>query len=208
MKNPYTIVSDFEETVAEFTGFKYAVAVESCTAALFLCLQYRKKDFGGEITIPKYTYPGVAASIVNSGYSIAFVDAEWQDVGWYKLEPLSIIDSAKYISQRMHDEMAGNSVCISFHVKKVLPIGRGGVVLSDSKEECEWIKLARFDGRHECPLERDTLAMSGWNMYMTPEQAARGMMLMTYVTERGFEMSPKDTYLDLSKYDFYTKANR
>ena len=182
MKNPYSIVSDFEESVASFAGYKHAVAVESCTAALFLCLQYRKGSFDGDVVIPKYTYPGVAASIVNSGYKITFADFEWQHIGWYRLCPLDIIDSAKYIAKDMHGAMAGNSACLSFHAKKVLPVGRGGMVLTDSKEEYEWLKLARFDGRHECPLEKDTIEMPGWNMYMTPEQAARGLLLFNLLS--------------------------
>lgn len=38
--NPYKIVSDFEQAIAEYAGSKYAVAVESCTAAIFLSLMY------------------------------------------------------------------------------------------------------------------------------------------------------------------------
>jgi len=40
--NPFKIVSDFEETVADYTGAPYAVAVDSCTNALFLCLKYNE----------------------------------------------------------------------------------------------------------------------------------------------------------------------
>ncbi len=38
--NSYKIVETFEERVADFCGSKYAVAVESCTAAIFLCCKY------------------------------------------------------------------------------------------------------------------------------------------------------------------------
>ena len=40
--NPYQAVKDFEQTIAEYAGAKYGVAVESCTAALFLALKYLK----------------------------------------------------------------------------------------------------------------------------------------------------------------------
>ena len=38
--NPFKIVRMFEETIAEYTGSKYAVSVDSCTNALFLCCKY------------------------------------------------------------------------------------------------------------------------------------------------------------------------
>ena len=43
----------FEEEVAEYTGAPYAVAVDSCTNALFLCCKFFDVD---EVTIPKETY--------------------------------------------------------------------------------------------------------------------------------------------------------
>ena len=38
--NPYKIVKMFEEEVCEYTGAPFAVAVDSCTNALFLSLVY------------------------------------------------------------------------------------------------------------------------------------------------------------------------
>ena len=96
--------------------------------------------------------------------------------------------------------------CLSFHGKKVLPIGRGGMILTDSKEARDWFKLARFDGRHEQSLSGDTLAMAGWNMFMTPEQAARGLELLQWLPD--VNIDKRDQYQDLSRYKFYTEANR
>ena len=73
------------------------------------------------------------------------------------------------------------------------------------KKEYEWFKCARFDGRHEKPLLKDTIRMAGWNCYMTPEQAARGLELLQWLGD-GCIAKP-ETYPDLSKYVFYTEAN-
>ena len=43
MNNPYTIVDEFERTIANIAGSKYAIAVDSCSNAIFLC--WRKKLF-------------------------------------------------------------------------------------------------------------------------------------------------------------------
>ena len=43
LNNPYKVVQMFEEEVAIYTGAPYAISVDSCTNALFLCLQYLKQ---------------------------------------------------------------------------------------------------------------------------------------------------------------------
>ena len=39
LHNPYNIVKMFEEVIAEYTGATYAVSIDSCTNALFLCMK-------------------------------------------------------------------------------------------------------------------------------------------------------------------------
>jgi dTDP-4-amino-4,6-dideoxygalactose transaminase len=41
--NPYKVVQIFEEEVADYTGAPYAVSVDNCTNAIFLCLKYLKQ---------------------------------------------------------------------------------------------------------------------------------------------------------------------
>ena len=51
--NPYKIVKMFEEEISDYTGAPYAISVDSCTNALFLCCKYLNVL---EVTIPKKTY--------------------------------------------------------------------------------------------------------------------------------------------------------
>ena len=67
--------------------------------------------------------------------------------------------------------------CLSFHYAKHIPIGRGGMILTDSKKARDWFRIMRNDGRKEIPKEKDFVRMLGFNAYMTPEQAARGLSL-------------------------------
>lgn len=197
MYNPYKVVDEFEKTIAEWADSKYAVAVESCTAALFLCCLYKKVK---EVEIPKFTYPGVACSIINAGGTVKFRDEEWSGV--YELKPYGIIDGALRFKKGMYQ---GGLHCLSFHMKKHLPIGRGGMILTDSKEEYELFKRLRFDGRREVPLEEDTFDMVGWNMYMTPDQASRGLMLFSTINQKGKDdlVASAQGYPDLSKCPAY-----
>ena len=41
--DPWDIVDGFEKLIADFCGSKYAIALDSCTNALFLSLKYNKK---------------------------------------------------------------------------------------------------------------------------------------------------------------------
>jgi len=199
--NPYKIVSDFEETIAAYAGSKYAVAVESCTAAIFLSLQYKNVK-GKKILIPKFTYPGIPCSIIHSGAKVIFTNTKWE--GTYSLAPFDIIDGALRFKKNMY---LGGLHCLSFHVKKLLPIGRGGMILTDSKEAYEWFRRARFDGRNPVPLQEDNFTMLGWNMYMSPGDAARGIQLFQTIENKELpDLSVESQkYADLSQFKIYTQ---
>lgn len=195
----YQVVRDFEQTIADWAGSKYGVAVESCTAALFLSLLYKGVK-GKTITIPKFTYPSVPCSIINAGGKVGFTDDEWEGV--YQLGDTGIWDSALRFQKGMYK---GGLHCLSFHSKKLLPIGRGGMILTDDEQAYKWLKKARFDGRDEVPLADDPLEMTGWNMYMMPEQAARGLQLFDLLKNEDIHDmdSTKQHYPDLSKVEAY-----
>lgn len=198
--NPYQTVIDLEERIAEWSGAQYGVAVESGTAALFLSLMYRKPI--GDVVIPKHTYPSVPCSIIHAGGRVIWSDEPWS--GEYELAPLNIWDSALRFRKGMYH---GGLQCLSFHIKKHLPIGRGGMILTDDKDAYEWFKKARFDGREPKPLLEDTFTMLGWNMYMEPSQAARGIQLFEVI--RNKELPDLDVqaqgYPDLSTFSIYQK---
>lgn len=202
MANPFRVVQEFEETIASWSGAKYGVAVESCTAALFLSCVYCAVK---EVTIPSKTYPSVPCSIIHAGGTVNFINEPWEGV--YRLSPYEIYDGALRFKPEMY---TGGLHCLSFHMKKHLPIGRGGMILTDDKDAYLWLKRARFDGRREVPLEDDSFDMLGWNMYMTPEQAVRGLQLFSTIDQRGYKDLDvsKQGYPDLSKYEIYKTTNR
>ena len=194
MSNPYNIVHEFEETIAEYAGSLFAVSVDSCTNAIFLVCKYLEVE---NVYIPKYTYPGVACSIIHAGGKVQFTEEEWE--GIYQLKPYPIYDSALRFRKGMY--VWNSFYCLSFHVKKLLPIGRGGMILLNDEDAYRWLKKARFDGRQEIPLSDDNLEMLGWNMYMTPEQASRGLTLFQNYKEKE-DLKDQD-YPDLSQFKIY-----
>lgn len=132
MTNPYTIVDELERRLAEWCGSRYCVGVESGTAAIFLSLMYRVLVEGANslyVDVPCRTYPSVPCSIIHAGLTPRFKDIEWE--GEYVLGTLDIWDSALRLQKGMYH---GGFQCLSFHIKKHLPVGRGGAILLDDKK--------------------------------------------------------------------------
>ena len=173
VNDPWDIVDIFEKRVAEFAGSKYAVSVDSCTNAMFLCLKYLEIE-GQDITIPDRTYVSVPGIIKHTGNNVKFEDIEWEGV--YQLGGTPVYDSATRFRSEMY--IPGAYQCLSFHAKKNLAIGKGGMILTNDEEAYNWFKIARYEGRHtDVKYADDHFDMIGWNMYMYPEQAAYGLML-------------------------------
>jgi dTDP-4-amino-4,6-dideoxygalactose transaminase len=195
--HPFEAVRNFEKDLAEYAGSKYAVTVESCTAAILLACAYLKV---GEVIIPRRTYPSIPCSIIHAGGRVQFEDLDWKGV--YQLKPYPIYDGAKRFRKGMF--IPGSFHCLSFHAKKILPIGRGGAILTDDLVAYEWFKMASFDGRHPgIALADDEIEMVGWNCYMTPEQAARGHLLLSMAKDFNEDQEENPPYPDLSKFKIY-----
>jgi dTDP-4-amino-4,6-dideoxygalactose transaminase len=100
----------------------------------------------------------------------------------------------------------GGLHCVSFQIKKRVPIGRGGMILLDDKEDYEYLKKIRYDGRDlDGPYDDDPFEHLGWHYYMTPEDAARGIILMDQVPEVNEDYAGWESYPDVSKARFLQK---
>lgn len=201
MSKAYEVVKTFESEMANYVGSKYAVSVDSCTNAIFLCLKYLNVQ---KVTIPSRTYPSVPCSIIHAGGNVEFKNIDWNQQRYYQLDPYPIFDAAHCFKENMFKTIASKKtnayVCISFSITKPINIGKGGMIFTNSFDAAKWFKQARYCGRHEKPLMKDTFEMLGWNMYMTPEQAARGLFLFK---SNNFREGHIPEYPDLSKFKIY-----
>ena len=198
--NPYKIVQMFEEEVALYTNAPYAISVDSCTNALFLCCKYLEV---GEVTIPSKTYLSVPMSIIHAGGEVVFDKTSKTNhwIGTYQLKPYPIYDAAKRFTSNMY--IPGTFMCLSFHIKKNLGLGKGGMILTDSKEAYEWFKKARYEGRGEVYYKEDNISSLGWNMYMTPQEAAHGLCLMQNYPMNKTDLDELNGYRDLTEFDIF-----
>jgi dTDP-4-amino-4,6-dideoxygalactose transaminase len=207
--NPYKIVQMFEDEIASYCGSKYAVSVDSCTNAIFLCIKYyaHKKYsdtslFDEKIIIPKKTYLSVPMSIIHAGGSPVFQDIEWSGI-YPILGEKNVIcyDAAKRFTSEMYIE--DSFMCLSFHIKKHLKIGKGGMILCNDEDAVKWFKKARYEGRSEKMYHEDNIDMLGWNMYMTPQQASHGLALMQNMPRKNDDLIENDGYRDLTEFKIF-----
>lgn len=179
--DPREIINIFETKLAKYAGSKYAVVVDCCSNAIFLCLQYRifkgELKLGQEIVIPEQTYVSVPMQILHAKLKPVVESRNWS--GIYELINADVFDSAARFTKNMY--VGANSLqTLSFQIKKRLPIGKGGAILTNSREAYEWLKLSSYDGRNlESPYNSSNhVEQIGWHYYMTPEDAARGILIM------------------------------
>jgi len=202
----YEITQQFEEGLSEYTGAKYAVALDNCSNALFLALMYEKVK-GLDITIPNRTYPSVPCEIIHAGAKV-----KWDIInkttlkGAYQLKPTKVWDSSLRFTADMY--IPNTHMCLSFTGPyKHFKLSKGGAILTDDKDAYEWFKRSRYSGRRPISYHDDNIDMLGWNFYMMPELAARGLLLLAqFWNVDGSKKHNEDVelpYPDLSKFKIY-----
>jgi dTDP-4-amino-4,6-dideoxygalactose transaminase len=210
MVNPHKITEDFEAALCEYTGAPFAVAVDNQSNALFLCLWYVKNVLNNPtefVEIPSNTYPSVPNEIIHAGFEVEFYDSPNILTGEYKLKNTNVYDSALRFTADMF--RPSFKQCLSFTgPHKHLKLGKGGAILHDDPRFDKWVRKARFSGRDAVSYHEDNFddnPVIGWNFYMMPEIAAKGLHLM-----QGFNTNPKKVnedlslpYPDLSKFDLW-----
>ena len=206
----YKVTEDFEEALSKYTGAPYVIAVDNQSNGLFLSLMYEKVK-GLEITIPSRTYPSVPCEIIHAGAKVKFNKVKGKTLkGAYQLSPTKVWDAALMFTHNMYKK--DTHMCVSFTGPyKHFKLSKGGAILTDDYDAYLWFKRARYSGRRECSYHDDNLDMLGWNFYMMPELAARGLLLMPQFYDRitGKPIHHTDSelpYPDLSKFDIYKNS--
>jgi dTDP-4-amino-4,6-dideoxygalactose transaminase len=207
----YKITEEFEKSLSEYTGSPYVVTLDNMSNALFLALYYEKnvkKSITSEyIKIPSRTYPSVPCEIIHAGLKVDFYPVDGKTIkGAYQLQNSNVWDSALRFSADMY--IPGQHMCISFTGPyKHFKLSKGGAILTDSLDAYHWFKRARYSGRRECSYHDDYFDMIGWNFYMMPELAARGLLLMNqFYNLDGTKKQNSDLelpYPDLSQFEIY-----
>ena len=171
--NPWQAVDDFEAALCEYAGAPYAVAMNSCSAALLLAVKWcDRHDIPRPqqgVQIPRRTYVSVPMSILHAGCFPTWRDEDWRGV--YQLKPFQIWDCALRFTSGMY--VPGQYQCLSFAAAKILGIEQGGAILHDNAAADPWFRKMRFDGRTPGKeVADDDIDVLGHKCPMTPSVAA------------------------------------
>jgi len=167
----FLVVDEFEKSIAEFFGSRHAIAVDSCTHGIELCLRYTGEK---SINVPKRTYLSVPFLAEKMGLERTWRDEEWQDYYVLNYGDKKIIDAA--VLWKKDSYIPGTLMCLSFQYQKHLSIGRGGMILCDDLSDYTQLKKMSYDGRTpNIPWREQNIDTIGYHYYMTPESAELGL---------------------------------
>ena len=215
-------VAAFEKAFAEYTGARYAVAVNNCTAALHLAVMESGVGPGDEVICPSLTFIATANAILYCGGKPVFAEVKAEDfnIDPAAIEPL-ITERTKAVMvvhqignpARMEEicriadrhglvviedaacaigsgyrgakigKPFGKFVCFSFHPRKVITTGEGGMITTDDAEADQQFRLLRQHGmsvpdtvRHAAKsVIFESYVRVGYNYRMSDIHAAVGL---------------------------------
>ncbi len=202
MTNTFDTVAEFERTIADYYGAPYAVATDSCTHAMELCLRLLGCN---NITVPNYTYVGVPMMLMKLGVDWQWTHELWQH--YYTLGNTPVIDAAVYWKEGGY--IADSYMCLSFQYKKHLSLGRGGMILLNNAEHAETLQKMSYDGRaRNRPWAEQLINTLGYHYYMTPETAALGLQNFPHAVANAPSSWSNDNYPDLTRMPVFNALNK
>ena len=166
----FTILTEFENKISEFFGSPYAIAVDSCTHGIELCLRYTKET---KINVPTRTYLSVPFLAEKIGIELEWRDEDWENYYTLNYGDKKIIDAA--VLWKKNSYIPNTFMCVSFQYQKHLSLGRGGIILLDNENDYISLKKMSYDGRlPNIPWRDQDIDTIGFHYYMTPETAQLG----------------------------------
>lgn len=196
----WSTISLFEKRIAAFFGSPYAVAVDSCTHGIELCLRYFNASV---VTCPKNTYLSVPMLANKLKIDLLWFEEDWREC--YAVNSLhGIYDAA--VMWRRDSYMLNTYMCLSFQYQKHLSLGRGGMILCDNKKGALQLKKMSYDGRLPgIPWRDQNVDTMGYHYYMTPETAQLGLNKLPYArSAQPREWTIKD-WPDLTQMDIFKR---
>ena len=197
----FETVKIFENKIADFFGAKYAVAVDSCTHGIELCLRYQNLSY---INVPRQTYISIPFLSKKLKINLQWTDEKWKD--YYCINDFftPIYDAA--VLWKKDSYIPGTFMCVSFQFRKHLNLGRGGVILCDNKDDAMELKKMAYDGRHpDIPWRDQNISTMGYHYYMTPETAQLGLDKLDEAIKTKPRQWSINDWPDVSKMEVFNK---
>ena len=196
----FNTVTEFENKIAEFYGAPYAIAIDSCTHGVELCLRYTNARL---IRVPKHTYLSIPFLSNKLGIDLIWKDEDWVD--YYYLTN-NVIDAA--VLWKRNSYIPNTFMSISFQYQKHLALGRGGVILTDNEKAAIQLKKMSYDGRiPNIPWREQDINTIGYHYYMTPETAQLGLNKLPNAIETTPRQWVVNDWPDLTKMSIFNSID-
>ena len=171
-------IAQFEQALADYTGAHYVIMTDCCSHAIELCLRHERPT---NLAFTAFTYLSVPMTMHKLGIQYRLIPEDW--CGEYRFHGSRIWDSARRLERGMY--RAGQMQCLSFGYSKPLQIGRGGAILLDDAKAYDVLLQQRYDGRDLAitPWQDQVVFRVGYHYRPTPEEAERGLELLSTVDE-------------------------
>lgn len=200
-------VAEFEDAWCEVTGAQYAVGVSNGTDAIALSLIATNAP--DTIAVPANTFVATAGAVLQAGRRLQFIDVHEETmnanyingatipVAWCGLVPTGVptgvMDGAQAIGARTSDgrNLTEYFTCVTYSLhplKNINVWGDGGVITTNNKAVADDLKLLRNHGL----VDRDHIAMPGYNHRLSTMQAAVGLEVLKgfpYMWERRHQIA-------------------
>lgn len=220
VQGPY--VEEFEKRIADFTGAKYAVAVNSCTSGQFIMSRIIGLQPRDEVIIPSFSWISTANSVEFLGAKAVFCDI---DINTFDIDAAQIeekitkktkaiypvhlfglaadMQAVMKIANKHHIKVVEDCACglgaeignkhvglfglggiLSFHPRKSITTGEGGMVITGKKSVADMVMMLREHGTIKTDFARHKgkggyllteYPILGYNMRMTDLQGALGV---------------------------------
>ena len=205
-------VEQFEQMISDYTGCKYAVAVSSGTAGLFLCLKAVGIGPGDEVITSPYSFIASSNVIVHTGATPLFVDID-RDTYNIDLSKLDLtLEKLKTIKAYIPVDCFGNpkdtsnynlatpiiidscesfgskldrpfdAAVYAFYGNKQITTAEGGCIVTDNKRIAEYCRAVRNQGRAPGDQWLDSTLL-GWNFRMSDIHAAIGLVQLKHLDD-------------------------
>lgn len=167
-------VEEFENMFAEYVGAKYAVAVESLTSGFVAVVDMLEPTVAN---LPTCTYVSMANTLKKFNVNITFRD-EWIAGKEYIIptDKGNIVDSAHNVEKDICKKSPESIWLFSFHATKLIATGKGGMIVTNSKPQADFLRTLIHDGRiYANNTYEYVVHNAGWNAYMTDIEAILGI---------------------------------
>src|SRR5512146_218272 len=141
----------FEREFAAYTGSAYAVAVNSCTAALHLSLAALDIGVGDAVITTPFTFTATANVIVHQRAFPVFIDI---DPDTYNLDPAKLAD---FLKRRCCWRRRERALCLKQNgrrVRAILPVHYGG-------HPCDMDAITALGAQYDLAIIEDAAHAAG-----------------------------------------------